>query len=366
LHPEYDAICVRATAVDPRERYATVRELHDAVARVLDGERDMRLRVELAAGHLAEAEKALSSEAIPGVSRADASRNAMHHAARSLALHPASKEAAALVSRLMLTPPDEIPAEVEVEMSQLAGEEGKRSGVNVALVGIPLLGLIVALLMWLGVRSWSAVALMLVPLGISACLGVWVGRAPTNSPWPSLASTACLSVALAGASRLAGPLWFPPLCGLMIVSMVSWNHGLGRWRIACVAMVLVGTLAPFVLEVFGVVASQYVFRDGGLMIMPDMIALPQGRIDIAMAVGSVFAIVMNVLASFRFSDADVETRRRLQLVAWHLRGLAPDGTDDAEDSASNASNPAFLSDPHADVKTSPLEDTQSTLVEPIH
>ena len=41
--PELDAICVKSTRVDPTERYQTARELHDAVAKFLDGDRDVEL-----------------------------------------------------------------------------------------------------------------------------------------------------------------------------------------------------------------------------------------------------------------------------------------------------------------------------------
>ncbi|HVY45658.1 MAG TPA: serine/threonine-protein kinase, partial [Minicystis sp.] len=49
--PELDAICVRATALDPAERFPSARALHDALERYLDGDRDVAHRAELAERH---------------------------------------------------------------------------------------------------------------------------------------------------------------------------------------------------------------------------------------------------------------------------------------------------------------------------
>src|SRR5690606_35043755 len=46
--PELEAICVRATADDPAQRYPSSRALHDAVEAYLDGERDLQLRGRIA------------------------------------------------------------------------------------------------------------------------------------------------------------------------------------------------------------------------------------------------------------------------------------------------------------------------------
>src|SRR6185503_2584583 len=49
--PGRDAICVQATALDPAERVPRAADLHQAVERFLDGDRDLTLRRQLGAGH---------------------------------------------------------------------------------------------------------------------------------------------------------------------------------------------------------------------------------------------------------------------------------------------------------------------------
>src|ERR1700733_2280351 len=111
IPPELDWICVSATQTDPRHRFATARQLGEAVQRFLDGNRDVVLRKELARSELAAARAALD-----GGSGAVQRSAALRYAARALALDPTDREPADLVGRLMLQPPFDAPAEVEGEL----------------------------------------------------------------------------------------------------------------------------------------------------------------------------------------------------------------------------------------------------------
>lgn len=338
IPPEYDAICVKATAVDPAQRYPNVRALHDAVERVLDGDRDMRLRLELASQHLADAKRALDAASQTSSGGSDARRLALHHAARSLALHPESKEAAALVSTLMLTPPDDIPPEVELETRELGQRELERTAFSGGIVALVVLGCVVALLHWVGVRSWSALSLFLLPLGAASLLGI-VRNLPTHPVLGNLVAAVFVALTIAGSSRIVGSLWLPPLAASLYVAIISWSHSLGRWRIVCVALAIAGALVPWLLEAAGLTTSQYVFEGGSVRITADAVAFHPGRAEMAFALGSSLIIAAASVAFWRFSRADMETRQRLQLVAWHLRHLAP-STDSTSGDAARPSRPA--------------------------
>src|SRR5262249_11568363 len=56
---ELVAIIVKATALAPKERHASGRELHEALERFLDGSKDDKQREELAAAHVKTASEAL-------------------------------------------------------------------------------------------------------------------------------------------------------------------------------------------------------------------------------------------------------------------------------------------------------------------
>ncbi|MCX5742104.1 MAG: serine/threonine-protein kinase, partial [Proteobacteria bacterium] len=98
--PELDAVCVRATALDPALRYPSARSLADAVQAFLDGDRDLAVRRALALVHLGRAQAALAR---------NARSEAMREAGRSLALDPESPDAALLVTQFMLEPPAQTP-----------------------------------------------------------------------------------------------------------------------------------------------------------------------------------------------------------------------------------------------------------------
>jgi len=114
IPPELDAICVRATALERDGRFATARQLGEAVQRYLDGNRDTAMRKQLAADELAVARAALARG-----DDADARRDAMRAAARALALDPTDRAPADLVGALMLQSPRETAPEGEVELERL-------------------------------------------------------------------------------------------------------------------------------------------------------------------------------------------------------------------------------------------------------
>ena len=64
--PELEEICVKSTRTDPKHRYQTARELHEAVERYLDGDRDVETRRKMARAHARKAEER-AAEALAGL-----------------------------------------------------------------------------------------------------------------------------------------------------------------------------------------------------------------------------------------------------------------------------------------------------------
>src|SRR5439155_24038045 len=58
IAPELEAICVRATSLDREARFASAREMHDAIEKYLDGKLDRDRRREMADEHMRLAELA--------------------------------------------------------------------------------------------------------------------------------------------------------------------------------------------------------------------------------------------------------------------------------------------------------------------
>lgn len=313
--PELDIVCARATEVDPERRYASARELHDAVQRFLEGDRDTRLRAALAARHVADANQALRARSVEEVPTEERSY-ALRQAGRALALHPESEEAAQLLASLMFAPPTEIPEEVRRETQALGDLELARAQSTGGYAFFGLVGL-VALLMWVGVRSWTGLAWIVVPLLVAEASTIVLDKVAGN-----LASAACISIAIAASTQLAGALWLPMLFALSYIAVITATHALGRWRLACVAMALSAVVIPWALGYLGVTSSQYTFSDGWLHVRPNIVELHE-RAELAMAIGSLATVLLVFGALWHFSRTDMEARRRLQLLAWHLRQVAP-------------------------------------------
>lgn len=324
--PELDAICTTATALSPRKRYPSVRALHDAVQRYVDGDRDTRVRVELAERHLAEARRILAEE--PG--SATTRRGALREAGRALALDPTNADAARTVTSLMLTPPNEMPADVARETRALSMQELTRAR-SAAGLAFPALLALVGLMVWVGVRSWMTVGMLVVPL----MTAFWLVRSPrvaSNRVVSNVCVAAALGLAIAASSRIAGPLWLPPLFALGYVSVIIGTHGLGRWRLLCVALAMSGVMVPWGLESVGVTDTQYTFRDGQMCMVPGAVDLDPQRAEVALGLSSMAVIALVAVVLWHFSASDMNARRQLQLMAWHLRQMAPvpDVRDEAD------------------------------------
>jgi serine/threonine-protein kinase len=116
IAPELDAICMKATALNRNDRYATVRDLHDALERYLAGDRDLALRREMSKAHTREALAAIKrSQSDPGNGLSDRS-DSLRAVGRALAFDPENKEALGALVELISNAPARMPAEAVSEM----------------------------------------------------------------------------------------------------------------------------------------------------------------------------------------------------------------------------------------------------------
>jgi serine/threonine-protein kinase len=177
--PELEAIVVKATARDPKDRHATARELQEAVERYLEGDRDVTLRRQMAEQHATLAAEA-AELAISGHDPDQAVRKrAMREVGHALALDPTSVAGLRTMVRLLLEPPKELPKEVSAELAELARVQIRVGGRTGALAYASILAY-VAIFALMGVRSPPLVALIIVAIIATAAtsFGVSTLRAP--------------------------------------------------------------------------------------------------------------------------------------------------------------------------------------------
>jgi serine/threonine protein kinase len=314
--PELDAVCERATRVDPEERFGSARALGAAVQAFLDGDRDVAARVALAKLHIAEARAALADG-----EDEDHRRAAMRAAGRALALDPTATEAADLVTHLMLKPPRDVPAEVEHRLERIDTESAQHLG---RLAAASLLGYLgfVPLLLWTGVRDpVFVVAFALVAAG--SCLHVYMLSRRTEFRGGIYLNACINAVLIALIARMVGPLIIAPTLATTTLMAYAAHPKFGR--ITVMAAILGASVAvPWALELLGLLSPSYRFTAGGeLVLSSSVVRFSAVAVEVAFAVLLVALLAVVGLLSRSMAKRQHEATRRLELHAWHLRQVVP-------------------------------------------
>ncbi|WP_170319493.1 serine/threonine-protein kinase [Polyangium spumosum] len=325
LPPELDAICVKATALDPDARYASARELHEVIERFLAGDTDVSVRRDLSTRHARAAEVAARRAEGTGPEAAEARREAMQEVGRALALDPTNREALRLLARIITTPPSDILPEARDEVRargfgrlRLALRDGVRFDVASVILMIPLA-------LWMGIRSMAHLLAVVGLTAIASALKLLAAQSEEVRRLYVFSYGAYLFnvLALGFLSRAFGPLFFVPMLVSIFTFSFSMTHS-GRFRAAIIATGCIGLLVPLGLELLGLIARSYTFQDGTMVVLPQGVSLPEVPTLVALTLGNVFLIVAPSLILGRVQLALREAEMRSAMQAWHLRQLLPD------------------------------------------
>jgi len=257
--PELDAICARACATDPAARFESARALGAAVQAFLDGDRDLAVRTELARHHVEEARRQLALG-----DGEDPRRAAMQAAGRALALDPTAADAAEVLTRLLLEPPKQVPAEVDDRVAAIDTDTARMQG---RLAAAAMLGYLAFLpfLAWTGIRD-ATMIVVFVALALACGLQVLALTRKDRISAPGIYVSACINAALIGiVCRITGPFMIAPTLVTTTLMAYAAHPAFGRMRI--VAFILgCGVAVPWLLELAGVLAPTYRFADGAIVI----------------------------------------------------------------------------------------------------
>ena len=325
--PELEAICLKATRIEPKDRYQTARELHDAVERYLNGERDVALRQKLADRHAEAATEAASKVAGDFGPSEIFRREALNEVARSLALDPTNEPAMRALARVITAPPREVPREVMVDLDAAANARYRRllrDGAGFDLAGAALLTPIAA---WMGVRSWSLLGAWGALTVTSSLIKLAAARRtakPSTSVHLSAYAAYSLSVVAYGClSRGFGPLIFTP--GLLaVVTFVYCMSHEARYRLLVISTGCVGLLVPLALDLSGALPRSYAFEGASLRVLSGAARFPEIPTLFALTVAGLFMILAPGLMMGRLQRGLREAELRSLLHAWHLRQLLPE------------------------------------------
>jgi serine/threonine-protein kinase len=317
--PELEAICLRACAADPSVRFGSARALQAAVARFLDGDRELEQRRSLANTHAATAVTTLSNADAPGQDYEAARGEAMRDLVRAMSLDPDNREHVATLATIMQTLPRVAPPEVEREIATFE-QDVIRRGSRASIVALSGWFLFLPVVYALGVVHAYMIALILVPVGLGAACS-WIAarqRVITASVQYGVVLFALL--AMMAVSRLFGPLVLGPTL-IATYAITLQVHPSRAMRRVMLALAVASMIVPVVLELIGVLPASYVYEHGRMVIVPQLIELGPGGSIAVLLVASTASMVTPAIFVGQIRDALSAAERRMLLQAWHFRRL---------------------------------------------
>jgi serine/threonine-protein kinase len=314
IPPELDVIVQLATRVDRTERYETARALHDAVQLFLDGDRDIALRKDLAAGQLAEARAALGRGT--GI---ETRREALKAASRALALDPTNKAPADLVGRLMLEPPTEIPPEVTAAVDRSDDD---------ALFAARRLIVMAAI-------AYLAFIPILYVIGFSDLMFLGGCGAVASAMWLSAATAKRENIVRIAYTGLIGnslmtllfsyeatPFFIAPSLGVITAMSIATHPRVAKVPLL-IGVVSFSVLLPLILELAGAVPRSMTVADDILILHTGARGLDYTTTVIALVLYVVALLAMAVILAKALTSDRRLAQRAAQLQSWQLRQLMP-------------------------------------------
>jgi serine/threonine-protein kinase len=322
IPPELEVCCVHACALARVHRFASARELAEAVEAYLSGDRDLELRRELAAVHLARARESASRALVPGAP-AEERRAALAEAGRAVALSPDDDAPRAVLVDLLTRPPKRPPAEVLAAIDAESSESHMRMLPRASLMlGLPWL-LVLPVVAMIGIRDARLLALGAF-LGIAPALYSWRAHVVGHSSRGGQAAFALfMAVAVATTSVFYGPLIVAPALAATVGIGMVLHQRVENERLVTVSLAL-AVLVPAVLAVLDVHPVRFVEASGGaLAMLPGAIALPRPLTLLAATAVHLMIVLGGIryAVTFRRTMSDLALANRLQ--TWQLEQLVP-------------------------------------------
>jgi serine/threonine-protein kinase len=332
--PELDEITLRATASEVSARTASARELGDAIQRYLDGDRDVERRRALA--------QELATRATVAFARGrDAARaEATRDAGRALALDPGNEAAAALLARILLEPPRDIPAPARrsiAEERMRAVQVWMRAFLWLWLLFLPL----VPAAKLMGTSTWPFV-LIAAEIVALAVVSFTFSRYPRalNSASFMMLMLLYVSMLITVGLVLSSLLLLP----IMIIGMLPLAQQLPTVRhpIAVIVVLSLALVIPVTLEMLRIVPPTFAFSGSDLIIHSGIGGLSPLMLVLLMVLivgGQLLTISLLVLSQRREQE---RAQEELHVQKWQLEQLVggPE-IGAAESPAARRSQPAL-------------------------
>ncbi len=332
--PELEAVCVKATAKDPSERFQSAKELAEAIEGFLDGDRDLERPRELAkrfAGEAAALLPTVSNEATSAV-EAEATRvKAFHTAIQATALDPMQPEAQSVLANLLITVPRRMTDEAKRERDRMKIDE-RATGARFASRGFAAYLLAFPLMFIAGVRSLPLVlggGLVVVAASYVAHLMQKYRRVSRRE---FVVILALASIVVMVQSTWLGPFVLTPVSAAITTSILT-IYCERRDRLLAIGAGILTVVIPFAFELVPFLPKGYSFEGAGVLLHPRALTLPPVATTIGLIYTSVGYVLLPGLFLTRMRDTLARAEDKLFLQAWTMKRLfAREGDAQAGDS----------------------------------
>ncbi len=312
IAPELDVICQTSTKLERDDRYPTARAMADAIQHFLDGDRDLAMRRELAAGELQAARDALAGGDGP-----DQRRDALRAATRALALDPTEHEPAALLGRLMLEPPRKMPPAVEQALDRADDDALFAARRLIVMAAITYLGFLPVLYVIGFDQPWFFG-------GCGAIAGaMWLVAATARRErvWvvglTGLIGNSLMTLMFAYATT---PFLIAPSLGVVTAMSIATHPRVARgWVLVVVPTAAI--LGPLALELVGVLPRSMAVSGGRLTLITAANGLDLATTTIGLVAYTVSLLAMSVILAKTLTSDRRNAQRLVQVQAWQLRQL---------------------------------------------
>jgi eukaryotic-like serine/threonine-protein kinase len=315
-------VCARATALDPEDRFATARELANAVQEYLDVDRDRERELRQADDLAQRGMRAAARARGEGPAAIEYHQKAIRRLGRALALAPGHPVAARALADLLVDPPASVPRMSSATQERSLNERARTAFHAMGRARLTWLAY-VPLLLWMGVREPALVGLCLaLALGAGALdLAVAHMRAP--GPWLRHAAAALTLLTIMPIGFAFGPFFVAPLVvAASLPALVVQSDRVGHWVVLAAGLLTVG--GPIALEWAGLIDPAHAFTAEGLTLLPNVVFLPEVPTRVFLSVVVFGALATSVALVGRMRDALVESEERMHRRTWQFRQLVPD------------------------------------------
>jgi serine/threonine protein kinase len=315
IAPELETICVTATQPLVTDRYTSAREIQEAVARYLEGDRDREQRRSIADRHATRAREALA--------KGDAAEpEAMQHLVRALALDPTNRQHVATLAEIIGTPPRTKPADVTQQIENTS-QEIIRAGCKYSGFAMASWFLFLPVVYVLGIQRYDYLLAICVP--VLACVGMafFASNRATNGRVIQCVMMSTMILAAIMLSRLFGSLILVPtvLTAWAIVVQAHPDLFMRRFGLATAASAIA---IPIGLELLGVVPASYALDGNHFQILPQLTAFPPTLTPVFLCVASVATSIIPALFVARLRAELSQSQERELMQDWKLRRMRDD------------------------------------------